>query len=193
MATTASYPVPVIPADSTTQEVSGSLPSPLLRDPLTGGNLTGAQLELNDFVQQVRTFLRDYPELNRLIKGVENSNRQIVWAISDALDDFNTTPPFTKFSLGNFPSKSLLLRATVCALLESVGLLQTRNQLSFSDGGLTVGISDKTPFLQSWIQLFRGQYEDKKNRLKVAYNIEQGWGGGVSSEYLFANNFYGWW
>lgn len=161
--------------------------------PLEYADVPSAELELNNFIQQVRTYTRDYPELNRLIKGVESSNRQIVWAISDALDDYNTTPPFTRFTLTNFPSKSLLVRGTVISLLESIGLLQTRNHLSFSDGGLQVGVNDKTPFIQSWLQLLKNSYEEKKLRLKIAYNIEQAWGGGVHSEYRYINNFYGDW
>jgi hypothetical protein len=160
---------------------------------VTDSNLPRAELELNAMAAQVRSFLRDYAELNRLIAGEESSNRQIVWAIFDALDDFNTSPPFTFFDLSGFPSKSLLVRGTVISLLESIGLLQTRNHLSFSDGGLQVGVSDKTPFIQSWIQLFRNSYEEKKMRLKTAYNIESAWGGGLQSEYRFINNFYGEW
>lgn len=156
-------------------------------------DLPSSNLELNTFVAQVRSFMRDYPELNRLISGVESSNRQIVWAVYDALDDFNTSPPFTAFSLASFPSKSMLVRGTVISLLESIGLLQTRNQLTFSDGGLQVGISDKTPFIQSWLQLFGNKYEEKKMKLKVSYNIESAWGGGLQSEYRFINNFYGEW
>lgn len=167
--------------------------SQLSADLIAGVEVPNSELELNQMVNQIRLFIRDHVEVNRLIKGVESSNRQIVWAISDTLDDFNTTPPFTQFGIGNFPSKHVLIRGVVATLLESVGMLQTRNHLSFSDGGLQVGVSDKTPFIQSWIQLLRGQYEEKKNRLKVAYNIESGWGRGVHSEYLFANNFYGWW
>lgn len=161
--------------------------------PLEGTDVPNAQIELNNFVNQVRSFMRDYPELNRLIAGVESSNRQIVWAIFDTLDDFNSSPPFTLHSIGSFPSKSLLIRGVVCSLLESIGLLQTRNHLQFSDGGITVGVSDKTPFIQSWLQLFRNSYESKKEKLKVAYNIETAWGGGVHSEYRFVNNFYGEW
>ncbi len=155
--------------------------------------LPAADLELNAFVAQVRAFMRDYPELNRLISGVESSNRQIIWAVFDALDDFNSSPPFTFFSIPGFPSKSLLIRGTVISLLESIGLLQTRNHLSFSDGGLQVGVSDKTPFIQSWLQLFGNKYEEKKMKLKVAYNIESSWGGGLSSEFRYINNFYGEW
>lgn len=162
-------------------------------DLINGIEVPTAEIELNQFVNQVRLFIRDSPELNRLIKGFESSNRQIIWAIADTLDEYNSTPPFTHYGVYNFPSKHLLMRGVVATLLESVGLLQTRNHLSFSDGGLQVGVSDKTPFIQSWVQLFRSQYEAKKDRLKVAENIERGWGGGVSSEYLFANNFYGWW
>lgn len=157
------------------------------------GELPRARVQLDRFVLLVREFMRDYPELNRLIAGEESSNRQIVWAILDTLDDFNTTPPFTSFDLDGFPSKSMLLRGTVSTLLESIGLLQTRNHLQFSDGGITVGINDKTPFIQSWIQVFRNAYEAKKEKLKVAYNIENAWGGGIFSEFRFINNFYGEW
>jgi len=158
-----------------------------------GPGIPNASLELNRFIQTVRTFTRDYPELNRLIAGFESSNRQIVWAIADAIDDFNTTPHFTNYGIVNFPSASLLLRGTVISLYESVGILQTRNHLQFSDGGIQVGVSDKTPFIQSWIQLFKNSYEEKKQRIKVAINIENAWGGGIFSEYRFVNNFYGEW
>lgn len=155
--------------------------------------LPNAEQELDSFVNMVRMFMRDHAELNRLIAGEESSNRQILWAVMDALDEFNTEPPFTRFGVGNFPSRSLLIRATTISLLTSVGLLQTRNHLQFSDGGITVGINDKTQFLQAWIQLLKGEYEEKKKKLKVAYNIESAWDGGVNSEYRFVNNFYGEW
>jgi hypothetical protein len=169
---------------------------PALRSPPTSleqSTLPRAPVQVDQFISTVRLYMRDYPELNRLTRGFENNNRQIVWALSDCLDDFNSTPPFTMFGLETFPSKSLLLRGTVINLLESVGLLMTRNHLSFSDGGLQVGINDKTPFIQSWLQLLKNSYEEKKQRLKIAYNIENAWGGGIHSEYRFVNNFYGEW
>lgn len=158
-----------------------------------GPSLTDSTQALSQFVQIVRQFLRDYAELNRLIKGEEHSNRLIAWAVLDALNDFNTSPPFTTFTLENFPTPHLLVRGTVITLLESVGMLQTRNHLTFSDGGIQVGISDKTSLIQSWLQMFSAKYEQKKQQFKIAYNIETGWGGGVSSEYLWTNGFYGGW
>ena len=146
---------------------------------------------LEQFIGAVRLFLRDYAQLNRLIAGEEHSDRMIAWAVIDALDDFNSTPPVSNYTLTNFPSMSILLRGTAINLLQSVGLLMTRNHLTFSDGGLQVGVSDKTPLIQSWIQMFSNMYEEKKQRLKIALNIEGGWGGGVHSEYAWVNGFYG--
>ncbi len=169
------------------------IPAPSVGAPTEQSDLPKAQIDLQDFINQVRVFMRDYPELNRLVAGVESSNRQIVWAIMDALDDFNTEPPFTRFGVYDFPSRSLLMRLTVISLLESIGLLQTRNHLAFSDGGIQVGINDKTPFIQSWIQLLRNRTDEKAKRLKISYNIESAWGGGIHSEFRFVNNFYGEW
>lgn len=150
--------------------------------------------ELNAIVSQVRLYLRDYPELNRLIAGYENSNRQIVWAIADALDDWNTTPPLIRrMGVRDFPSPRLLIRGAAISLLESIGLLQTRNHLTFSDGGISVGVSDKTQYIQAWLQLLKNDYEEKKLRLKTALNIESAWGGGVYSEYRLVHSYYGDW
>tara|TARA_Y100000114_G_scaffold157273_1_gene188688 strand:- start:3628 stop:4158 length:531 start_codon:yes stop_codon:yes gene_type:complete len=141
----------------------------------------------------VRAKLRDYPELNRLIEGRETSDKEIAFAIMEAIDDFNTTPPLIgSYNLESFPSMSLLIRGTIINILESVGLLQTRNQMSYSDGqGVGVGISDKTPLLLNWIQLYQGQYEQKKFRLKQALNLGGALnGGGVPSEYVLINGYF---
>ena len=53
-----------------------------------------AQEDLIRFVSEVRLYLRDYAELNRLIDGEETSDRMLAWAVIDALDDINNTPPF---------------------------------------------------------------------------------------------------
>ncbi len=155
------------------------------------GFTPSVDVALQQFVGLIRAFMRDHAELNRLFQGEEHSDRLIAFAVIDALEDFNTTPPMTNYQLSNFPSKSLLRYGTLINLLESIGLLMTRNHITFSDGGVQVGINDKTPLIQSWIQLFTNKYETKKDRLKVALNIEGGWGGGVHSEYLWTSGFYG--
>ena len=144
----------------------------------------------------VRLFLRDFPELNRLVAGEESGDRMIAWATADALSDFNGTPPLTIFSLEELLQRNqqhLLLRMTVESLVESVGLLQTRNHLNYSNGGINVGVNDKTPMLMNWLQYFKATTEQKKQRVKVALNIEQILGpsnSGVHSELWAVNATY---
>ena len=137
-------------------------------------------------------YLRDFPELNRLISGEETSDRMIAWAVIDTLDDFNTTPPFIgSYGLENFPSLSLLREGAVIKVLESVGLLQLRNQMNYSDGGITVNVSDKSQFLMGWINMFRNSYEQRKVRIKSSINVEMAFeGDGIHSEYFVINGVY---
>jgi len=154
--------------------------------------LPQASARMNEVVNILRLYLRDFAELNRLIEGQETSPRMMAWAVVDTLDDWNSTPPFIgDASLDSFPSISLLREGSVIRILESVGLLQTRNQLNYSDGGITVQISDKAPLLLQWISLFRQSYERKKDRMKSSINIEQAMAGpGVFSEYFVVNGIY---
>ena len=156
--------------------------------------IAGVTPRFSLFVQEVRLYMRDFPELNRLLRGVESSDRMIAWAVLDALDDFNGTPHFTSLSLDqllNMHQGRLMKRLTVISLLESVGHLQTRNHLNYSDGGLNVGVNDKTPMIMNWLQYLQGSAEQMKQRVKVAINISGIIGlPGVNSEYFAINSTY---
>lgn len=158
--------------------------------------IPGMSETFNAFIQTVRMFTRDHPQLNRLVKGEESSNRMIALAIHDFLSDFAGTPPnLGFFSLEDLFTRyyqSFALRGTVVSLLESVGILQTRNHLNFSDGGISVGVSDKSPMLMQWIAQFRNKYEQEKIQRKIAMNIENAMGTSmVPSEYAFLNGWLG--
>jgi len=158
--------------------------------------IPGASREFNAYVGMIRQFIRDFPELNRLISGEESSSRMIGWAVVDAIEEFNGTPPiigvYTFSDLMSLSQGSLLRKGAVVNLLMSVGILQTRNQLPFSDGGLNVQVSDKTPLLQSWIQLLGRQWEMGINRVKAQLNVEQLLGGaaGAHTEYFALAGYY---
>lgn len=158
--------------------------------------IPGVSQATKDFVQMVRLFLRDYPELNRLVAGMESTDRQIAWAVMDALADFNGTPHFTQCTIEdllNMQQHNLLLRMTVISVIESVGMLQTRNHINYSNGGITVGVNDKTPLLMQWLQYYKATTDQMKTRVKVAMNIGSILGSsnmGVASEYWFVNNSY---
>ncbi len=159
--------------------------------------IPGVTQTTRDFVQMVRLFTRDFPELNRLIAGEESSDRQIAWAVLDALADFNGTPPMlgetTLDGLLGMRQHNLILRMTTISLIESVGLLQTRNHINYSNGGITVGVNDKTPLLMQWLQYFKSTTDQMKQRVKVAMNIQGILGpsnSGVFSEYWAVNATY---
>lgn len=131
---------------------------------------------LRGHIESVRLFMRDFAELNLLIRGEESTDRMIVWATQDFLSDFNGTTPFTGYTLEELASRNLqhlCVRGTVITLLQSVMILHARNYLPFSDGGLTVSINDKAPIIQSMLQLFQAAYEQNKRNAKTALNIEQ--------------------
>ena len=159
-------------------------------------NIPGATQTFNHFVAGVRLFMRDFPPLNRLVDGEESSDRMIAFAVMEALSDFNSDPPF----LGTYDFLYFMehgwahkLRiGTMIQLLTMVGLLQTRNQLPFSDGGINVSVSDKTPLLQSWIQMFSASWENWKRQTKVSLNIAGilDGTGGVQSELFWTNGYF---
>jgi hypothetical protein len=85
----------------------------------------------------------------------------------------------------------LLLRMTTCTLLESIGQLQTRNHINYSNGGINVGVNDKTPLIQNWLQYYRSSVDQLMQRVKVALNIEGILGEvGVHSELWRVNATY---
>lgn len=125
-------------------------------------------------VQSVRFFMRDFTELNLLIRGEESSDRMIAWSTVDFLSNFNGTPPFTGFSLDDMFSynlQHLAVRGTTITLLQSLMIFYARNHLPFSDGGLSVNINDKAPIIQTMLQMLQSAYEQEKRMVKTAINI----------------------
>ena len=158
--------------------------------------------DLNDpviqrLVEHVRLFMRDYPELNRLTHGHDHSDRHILWAIFDAMSDWKSTPPFLGQSLNDILDRgwfSVFIRGVVISLLESLGLLHMRNFLSYSDGGVNVQ-TENPQMIQAWLTMFKNEYEQKKTRMLIAWNLEDALGteGGVHSELVYINGFFGNW
>lgn len=147
---------------------------------------------LQTMVHEIRTYLRDFPELNRLIDGVEHSDRAIAWAVLDTLVDFNGSPPLIgDFVVSSFPNRTLLKNGAIYHLLRQIGLLMARNLMSFSDGGLTVNVEQKSTLMMQWAQWFAQEYKGAARELKMAINIQRAWGGGAFSEYSLINSLYG--
>ena len=150
-----------------------------------------APLEITQFVEEVRAYIRDFPELNRIIRGQETSNRMMEYCVWLSLDEWNTTPPFSSTTIARFPSRLLLLQLTICHILTSVGLLKSRNKMPYSDGGFSVDTETQDSSYQQWIQLLRSQANPRMMSIKIALNIAGGWGASVRSDYALIHGWYG--
>lgn len=140
-----------------------------------------------DAVKKIRSYIRDEPNLNALLDGVETGDTLLEFCLELSLDDFNTSPPLLgNFTIQNHPSHTLVLLGAVIWILKSAGVLQSRNQLDYASGGITIATSNKTPLYQSWINMMMQEYEAKKLNLKKSINAEQAYGG-ISSEYTQVN------
>ena len=146
--------------------------------------MDNASLErLNKAKRYLRLFLLDTPEFNRLILKEESDCEFLEFAIEMAISDWNSSAPIIRpLHIGNFGSLYLLMHGAAIQVLKSQGILQTRNQLSYSAGGSSFSRFDKGPQYQAWMINFANEYEVKKRNLKIHCNILGGWGG-VFSEY----------
>jgi len=151
---------------------------------------------ITQLAEYSRRFLRDYPELNRLTAGYDHSPRHLKWAVVDTLSDWMSTPPFIGQNLQMIIDRgfvSIFCRGVAITALESLGILHLRNHISYSDGGVNVQ-TENPQMIQSWIQMMKSEYEQKKDRVLVAMNIENMLGptvSGVHSELYFINAFFG--
>ena len=143
----------------------------------------------NKAMKYLRMFLRDTPELNRLTRDYELDDEHLRFAIDMAISDFNTTmPPTPAKSIENFPSLWLLMHGAAIQALTMSGIQQSRNELNYQSGGSSFVRSNKTAHYQSWISMFKNDYEMKKRQVKIAGNVSRGYGG-IFSEY----DYVGFW
>lgn len=148
-----------------------------------GINKTREQL-----VPMLRTFLGDSVENNRLIPGEEISDDKLGLALDLALDEYNNTPPFEQRTFLTFPSLKVAIYGGAVQALIMAGLIQTRNYINFSDGGIQEVLSDKAPAYQAWIANLLQSYREEAMALKTSLNMEQNFGV-ITSPYGNTFNF----
>jgi len=131
----------------------------------------------------LRLFMLDTPAINRLIRQEESDAELMTFALEMAISDWNATAPFIgSVTIGSYPSLYLLMHGAAIQLLKTQGLVQARNELQYQAGGSSFVRSNKSNYYQGWMINFANDYEVKKRNMKMAQNINRGWGG-VSSEY----------
>jgi hypothetical protein len=134
-------------------------------------------------MRYLRLFMRDTPQLNRLIRKEESDNTLFEFAIEMTLSDWNsTTPLIGSVSICNFPSLFLLLHGSAIQLLASQGIYQARNELNYNAGGSSFIRANKSNYYMQWMINFDNKYQLMKRNIKIQQNISLGWGG-IVSEY----------
>lgn len=123
-----------------------------------------------DLFDAFRTEINDADaELNILSGGeIENSNAKILKYFQRAIRDLNSGSPITTYQIKDFPDEGLLIDGAVIFYLIANGVLQMRNQLDYNDGGLAIGMFNKTGQYQSWAQFLLQTYQQNKMAFKQA-------------------------
>ena len=127
-------------------------------------------------VQQVRDYLGDDPENNHLLDGVEFPDASIDLAMELAVDSYNVMPPLGGATIDTL-SKTLLLLGSIWHLYNGRALaISARNQMSYSDGGLTIPIEERYQFYVQMSGMYETQFKSMAKDAKISRNMEAGWG-----------------
>jgi len=129
-------------------------------------------------VEKLKLYMQDFFHKNELLDKLEYTQQQYEFALELSMMRFNTHTVLTDYKVDNFPSQAvyLLFLGGAGHLLRSTSIEQLRNQLTYTDGNIHVGLTDKhqlyvaigNQHLQEFDQITRGV----KNQL----NNDSAWG-----------------
>lgn len=171
---------------------------------------------MSNFIEDIKNYMRDKPQLNRLLAAQETHDSTYSLCIEHAIDLWNGTPPLTVSTISvttsgaviinntsydikiisySSSAKGLLLEGSCIEILKSVLLLRNRNNLSYSDGNISV--QEEVGPIEGYfrmLQLFISQYERKLRDYKLAENMNQllGTAGGLGTDYSWFPNYDIW-
>lgn len=137
----------------------------------------------------------DEPELNVILEGKEQySNNKIASFLYSAMRDINSGTPKTNFSVYHFgrsENPALLIEGAMIFALIADGILQVRNQMDYSDSGLSIAMFNKTGQYQSWANFMLNQYIMHKKEFKAGIIPRSHNSGfvGISSEFGYRSNY----
>lgn len=142
---------------------------------------------------KIRSHMRDHTFDNELVDGFESTDAQLQKAINLTVARYNMKPPrVLTFEVANFPldMEYALIMGSVAHILQSVSILQLRNQLTYTDGGIHVGLTDKHQLYKVMAKELLMEFDEMIKADKIQRNLEAGWGA-VVSPYHGYYTFYG--
>lgn len=121
-----------------------------------------------ELVADLREMIADSePEKNILNKKEQMySDVRLKFFLKQALRDLNAGSPRTSFTFEDFPDPHLIVLGAMIFCFISEGALQLRNQIDYSDSGLTISMFNKTGGYQGWASFLMQSYLQSKTDFK---------------------------
>jgi hypothetical protein len=128
---------------------------------------------LQEYIEMFRLRVSDDDSEKNILnkKTSQYSDNTIVKLLMQALNDINSGFPKTDYGLIFFTNSidnNLIVDGAIVFALIREGLLQLRNQIDFSDSGLSIGMFNKTGLYQGWAGFLIQQYLSDKKEIKRA-------------------------
>lgn len=130
-------------------------------------------------VDQIRRFMRDYPNRNILLDDVEFSQEDINQGVEMVTSNYNAITPQTSLIPVSWPKhlQYVLLLGVTAYLLKSAAILQLRNQATYQDGDIApIGIDDKYSLYMQLAQALKGEWDELVRQIKTQNNLESAYG-----------------
>lgn len=140
-------------------------------------------------IDLIRKFLKDFPKLNELKGKSDFNDDELYMFLMMAVSDWNSTPPImAPVNLETHPSIDWLVVASSVWAMQSMGILHYRNDLAYSDNGVSINPWSKGPQYFGIAGTLAQSSEMKKREMKFAINCMMA-GGVVPSPEYFAWNY----
>lgn len=133
----------------------------------------------------IRLFIKDHPSFNHLLEGVEFTDTELDNYTNAALQMFNITPPISSYDKTSLPANTevIVLHGTLAHAYLGRAAMAARNQLSYSDGGLTIPIEERYQYYSDLAQNHANLFNTLSKNWKIGDNMgDKAWGS-VGSDY----------
>jgi len=141
---------------------------------------------IDEYVNEIRESLRDYKFENQLLefegeKTQESTDEQIKFAIKKVYKYAVQAPPKEMpYTLEKMSGYLWFEAGVISKLLKTIALMNIRNTLPVSDGGVQVDENYKAgPYLQLSEKLWE-EFKEELKMQKIKYNLESFPAGGTS-------------
>lgn len=121
-----------------------------------------------ELIQDLRQMLADDDATKNILNKKEQqySDTKLKFFLKQALRDINAGVPRTQFTFEEIKEPDILLMGAMIFCFISEGILQLRNQMDYSDAGLTISMFNKTGGYQQWANFLLQSYMMAKTDFK---------------------------